>query len=379
MRILKLLAAAAFAVFAASCDGGDDANTIRIGVAGPMTGPNAAFGAQLKNGVEQAVNDINAAGGILGKTIELVPGDDVGEPRQGVSVANQFSAEGIRFVVGHFNSSVSLPASSIYAENGVLMITPGSTNPNITDRGLWNVFRTCGRDDQQGKVVGEYIAKNFADKKLAIVHDKTTYGKGLADETRKVVNGLGVTEVMYEGVNMGERDFSALVSKIKQAGADVVYWGGVHTEGGGLLRQMRDQGVQAQFISGDGIVTQEFAALAGDGVEGTLMTFGPDPQKRPEAAEVVKKFEARNYRPEAYTLYSYAAMQVIRQAAESAKSLDPRKVAEEIKSGKSWKTVIGDLSYDEKGDITRVDYVMYTWKKQDDGSYTYVENEPGAQ
>ena len=151
MRILKLLAAAALAVFAASCDGGDDANTIRIGVAGPMTGPNAAFGAQLKNGVEQAVNDINAAGGILGKTIELVPGDDVGEPRQGVSVANQFSAEGIRFVVGHFNSSVSLPASSIYAENGVLMITPGSTNPNITDRGLWNVFRTCGRDDQQGK------------------------------------------------------------------------------------------------------------------------------------------------------------------------------------------------------------------------------------
>ena len=184
---------------------------------------------------------------------------------------------------------------------------------------------------------------------------------------------------MYEGVNMGERDFSALVSKIKQAGADAVYWGGVHTEGGGLLRQMRDQGVQAQFISGDGIVTQEFAALAGDGVEGTLMTFGPDPQKRPEAAEVVKKFEARNYRPEAYTLYSYAAMQVIRQAAESAKSLDPRKVAEEIKSGKSWKTVIGDLSYDEKGDITRVDYVMYTWKKQNDGSYTYVENEPGAQ
>lgn len=379
MRIMKLLAAAALAVFAASCDGGDDANTIRIGVAGPMTGPDAAFGAQLKNGVEQAVNDINEAGGILGKTIELVPGDDVGQPRQGVSVANQFSAEGIRFVVGHFNSSVSQPASSIYAENGVLMITPGSTNPNITDRGLWNVFRTCGRDDQQGKVVGEYIAKTLEGKKLAIVHDKTTYGKGLADETKKVVNALGVTEVMYEGVNKGERDFSALVSKIKQAGAEAVYWGGVHTEGGGLLRQMRDQGVDAQFISGDGIVTQEFAALAGDGVEGTLMTFGPDPQKRPEAAEVVKKFEARNYKPEAYTLYSYAAVQVIRQAAESAKSLDPRKVADEIRSGKAWKTVIGDLSYDEKGDITRVDYVMYTWTKQDDGSYTYVENEAGAE
>lgn len=373
MRVVKVLAISLVAVLLASCGGGE--KKLKFGVAGPMTGSDAAFGGQLKNGVEQAVADINAAGGIMGQQIELVSGDDVGDPKQGVSVANQFTGEAVSFVVGHFNSGVTEPASDVYAENGILMITPGSTNPRITDRGLWNVFRTCGRDDQQGKIAGEYIANNLAGKTLAIVHDKTTYGKGLADETKKAVNGLGVTEVMYEGVNKGERDYSALVSKIKQSGAEVVYWGGVHTEGGGLLRQLRDQGVSAQFIGGDGIVTQEFASLAGAGVEGTMMTFGPDPQKRPEAAAVVQKFLARNYRPEAYTLYSYAAVQVVAQAAESAQSLDPMKVAEEIKKdGKVWKTVIGDLSFDKKGDITRVDYVMYSWKKQPDGSFTYEQN-----
>jgi branched-chain amino acid transport system substrate-binding protein len=180
--------------------------------------------------------------------------------------------------------------------------------------------------------------------------------------------------VLYEGINAGERDFSALVSKIKASGADLVYWGGVHTEGGSILRQMRAAGVAAVMMGGDGIATNEFAALAGPGTEGTLMTFGPDPQKRPEAQEVLKKFDARNFKPEAYTLYSYAALQVIQEAAKSTATLDPRKIALEIRSGKAWKTVIGDLSFDQKGDVMRIDYVMYTWKKQADGTITYVQN-----
>jgi branched-chain amino acid transport system substrate-binding protein len=372
MRFIKLISVIILAGLVASCGSGEQ--KLKFGVAGPVTGSDAAFGGQLKNGVEQAVADINEAGGILGQKIELIAGDDVADPKQGVSVANQFIGEGVTFVVGHFNSGVTEPASDRYFESGLLMITPGSTNPKITERGYWNVFRTCGRDDQQGKVAGEYIAKNLAGKKIAVVHDKTTYGKGLADETKKTINSLGINEVLYEGVTKGERDYSALVSKIKQSGAEIVYWGGVHTEGGGLLRQLRDQGVTAIFMGGDGIVSQEFASLAGAGVEGTLMTFGPDPQKRPEAAAVVQKFLAKNYKPEAYTLYSYASVQVIAQAAEAIKSLDPQKVAAEIHSGKVYKTVIGDLSFDKKGDITRVDYIMYTWKKQQDGSFGYVEN-----
>jgi branched-chain amino acid transport system substrate-binding protein len=277
-------------------------------------------------------------------------------------------------VVGHFNSGVTEPSSDVYAENGILMITPGSTNPKITERGLANVFRVCGRDDQQGKIAGEYIAANFKDKKVAIAHDKTTYGKGLADFTRKYAKELGVKEVLYEGINIGEKDLSALVSKIKASGADLVYWGGLHTEGGLLVRQMRDQGVKAPLMGGDGIASNEYAAIAGAGAEGTLMTFGPDPRKHAEAKAVVAKFQAKQINPEAYTLYSYAAVEVIAQAAAAIKSSDPKKIAAEVRTGKPYKTVIGELKYDKKGDITRPDYVIYTWKKGADGKVTYVEN-----
>ena len=375
MKSAATLAALALALAAlfGGCDSGPE--RLKMGVAGPMTGTDAAFGAQLKNGVEQAVADINAAGGINGQQIELFVGDDAADPRQGVSVANNFLGEGIHFVVGHFNSGVTMPASEVYVDNGMLMITPSSTNPMVTERKLWNVFRTCGRDDQQGGVAGKYIAEHLKDKKVAIVHDKTTYGKGLADETKKAMNNGGVTEVLYEGVGAGEKDFSALVSKLKNAGVEVLYWGGVHTAGGLVLRQMRDQGLGAVFMSGDGIASDEFAAIAGPGAEGSLMTFGPDPQKLPEAKETIQKFEAREYKPEAYTLYSYAAVQIIKQAIEATKSVDPKTVAAYMRTGVVFNTVIGDIAFDDKGDIKQVAYVMYTWTKQPDGRITYVQNE----
>ena len=322
---------------------------IRLGVAGPITGPNASFGAQLRNGVEQAVEDINAAGGILGQRITLSIGDDVSDPRQGVSVANKFIGDGVRFIVGHFNSGVTMPASEVYAENGAVFITPSATNPRITERGLWNAFRTCGRDDQQGAVAAAYLVRNFAGKRVAIVHDKTTYGKGLADETQKAMNAAGLKEVIYEGVNTGEKDFSALISKLKAANVDIVYWGGLHTEGGLIVRQMRDQGVTAPMMSGDGIADNEFASIAGPGAVGTLMTFPPDPRNRPEARAIVEKFRtARRFEPQAYTLYSYAAVQIFQQAAVATNSLDPKKIAEFMRTGHVFKTVIGDISYDKR-------------------------------
>jgi branched-chain amino acid transport system substrate-binding protein len=364
------LAAAATAVFVLAHPA---AAEVKIAIGGPLTGPAAAQGAQLKNGAEQAIADLNAKGGINGEKITLSFGDDASDPKQGVSVANKLSGDGVTFVVGHYNSGVSIPASDVYAENNIVMISPASTNPKLTDRGLWNTFRTCGRDDQQGKLAGDYIMKNFAGKKIAVVHDKTTYGKGLADEMRKVINAAGVKEVLYEGINTGEKDFSALVSKIKASGADLVYWGGIHTEGGLILRQMREQGVGAVMMGGDGLATDEFAAIAGPAAEGTLMTFGADPMKRPEAAEVAKRFEQKGIKPEAYTLYSYAAFQILAQAAAGAKSVDPQKVAEVMHSGAPFKTVLGDIAYDKKGDITRLDYVMYTWKKVGD-RITYVQD-----
>jgi branched-chain amino acid transport system substrate-binding protein len=348
---------------------------IKIGVAGPVTGPNAAFGAQLKNGVEQAVEDINAAGGVNGQKLQIVVGDDVSDPKQGVSVANKFVSEGVKMVVGHFNSGVSIPASEVYQEAGIVQVTPASTNPRFTERNMWNTFRTCGRDDQQGLVAGTYLSNNFKGKKVAIVHDKTPYGKGLADETQKAMNAKGLKEVIYEGVNTGEKDYTALVSKLKQQNVDVVYFGGLHTEAGLIIRQMRDQGLQAPMMSGDGIVSAEFTSIAGPGADGTLMTFAPDPRKNPNAQDVVKKFRAKNFEPEAYTLYSYAATQILVEAAKQANSTDGKKIADAMKAGKPFKTVIGDISFDKKGDITRPDYVMYVWKKGADGKIDYSGNE----
>jgi branched-chain amino acid transport system substrate-binding protein len=365
---LALVAAVAFA--------GSAQAQIKFGVTGPFTGPNASFGAQIKNGVEQAVADVNAAGGINGQKITLSYGDDVSDPKQGVSIANKFASEGIKFVFGPFNSGVTMPSSEVYQENGAILITPSATNPKITERGMWNMFRVCGRDDQQGLVAGDYILKNFKGKKIAVVHDKTTYGQGLADEMRKKLNAGGMKEVLYEGINIGEKDFSALVSKIKASGADLVYFGGVVTEGGLIVRQMRDQGIKAPLMGGDGITSDEFAAIGGPGAEGTLMTYGPDPRKKPEAKAIVDKFRtSKKFEPESYTLYSYAMVQIVQQAAAAAKSLDPKKVADTMHSGMKFKTVIGDISFDKKGDVTRLDYVVYVWKKNQDGKITYVEIE----
>jgi branched-chain amino acid transport system substrate-binding protein len=345
---------------------------IKIGIGGPVTGPDATFGAQLRMGVEQAVEDINASGGILGQPLIISVGDDAADPKQGVSVANKFVGDEVSFVIGHFNSSVTMPTSEIYAENNILNITPASTNPLITERGLSTVFRTCGRDDQQGSVAARFLAAQKG-KAIAIIHDKSTYGKGLADETRKNLEAVGIKAVLYEGLNKGEKDYSAIVSKIKASGAGIVFWGGVHTEAGLLVRQMRDQGVDAVMMAGDGIASDEFAAIGGPAVEGTFMTFPPDPRNRPEAARAVQEFRAKDFNPETYTLYSYAAVEIIKQAAEAAKSADPSAVAQVMHSGMMFKTVIGDLSYDKKGDVTRADYVVYVWRKGPDGRVSYYE------
>ena len=346
---------------------------IKIGVIGPLTGPNAAIGAQLKNGAEQAAEDLNEKGGINGEKIVLVFGDDASQPAQGVSVANSFVGEGVKFVLGAYNTGVTMPSSEVLAENGILQVTPASTGVNVTERKLWNIFRTCGRDDQQGGVAGKYVVEKLKGKKIAIVHDKSPYGKGLADETKKAMNAAGVTEVVYDGVNTGEKDFTALVSKIKASGAEVVYWGGLYTEGGLIVRQLKDQNVNAVLMGGDGIAADEFAQVAGPGAEGTLMTFAPDPRKRPEAKAALAKFDARKYSPAGYTLYTYAALEIIAQAATATKSLDPKVVAAEMHKGAAYKTVIGDIAFDAKGDITRPDYVMYTWTKGADGKITYTE------
>lgn len=338
---------------------------IKIGTAGPITGSNATFGAQLKAGAEQAVADINAKGGVLGKKLELSVGDDACDPKQAVSVANKFAADKVVFVAGHFCSSSSIPASKVYLEEGILQITPASTNPKLTDEGGWNTFRTCGRDDQQGAVAGAYIAKEFKGRKIAVLHDNTAYGKGLADETKKAMNKAGAKETLYSAYVPGERDYSAIVSRMKQAGIELIYIGGYHTETGLIIKQARQQGMNVSIMGGDALVTNEFWQIAGEQGEGTMMTFPSDPRRRPTAQAVVKAFNAKKIDPEGYVLYSYAAVEIWAKAAEKAGTTDPKKVAEVLKAGK-WDSVLGPISYDKKGDVTVSDYVFYIWHN---GSY----------
>jgi len=359
MKKILLAGVAAFAVAGIMAASPASAQ-IKIAAAGPMTGSNASFGAQLKEGAEQAVADINAKGGVLGKQLVLSIGDDACDPKQAVSVANKFASEGVVFVAGHFCSSSSIPASKVYTEEGILQITPASTNPKFTDEGSWNTFRDCGRDDQQGLVAGTYIAKEFAGHKVAILHDNTAYGKGLADETKKAMNKAGLKETLYSAYVPGERDYSAIVSRLKEAGIDLAYIGGYQTETGLILKQAKQQGMKLTVMGGDALVTKEFWDITGPEGEGTLMTFPSDPRARPTAAAVVKEFTDKKIDPEGYVLYAYAAIQEWAQAAEKAKTTDAKKVAEVLRAG-TWDTVLGKISYDKKGDITVSDYVFYIW------------------
>ncbi|WP_405041421.1 branched-chain amino acid ABC transporter substrate-binding protein [Parvibaculum sp.] len=342
---------------------------IVIGVAGPMTGSEAVFGEQFVHGAKKAVADINAKGGVLGKQLELVMGDDACDPKQAVSVANDMASKGAVFVAGHYCSGSSIPASDVYAESNIVQISPASTNPDFTERKLPNVFRVCGRDDAQGPTAAEYVSAHFAGKRIAVVDDKSTYGKGLADQFAKALNAKGTQEVLHESISAGEKDYSPLVAKLKQAKADVVYFGGYKTEGGLIVRQMREQGLATVLIGGDALVTDEFWSITGPAGEGTLMTFGPDPRLNPENAALVASFRADNYEPEAYTLYTYAAIQAWAQAAEKAGTTDAAKVEAVLKS-EHFDTVLGKVGFDAKGDMDAPGYVFYVWKN---GKYAYAD------
>jgi len=337
-----------------------------VGIAGPFTGQLAAYGEQYTQGAKKAVDDINAAGGINGEKLVLEMGDDACDPKQAVNVANQLASKGVKFVAGHFCSGSSIPASKVYEEEGILQITPASTNPKFTDEGGWNVARVCGRDDAQGKVAGAFLAKNYAGKKVAIVDDKSAYGKGLADETRKAMNAAGLTEALNESINAGEKDYSALVSKLKDAGVEAVYFGGYHPEAGLILKQMGEQGLKARMLSGDSMNAAELWTIAGEAATNLIFTFAPEPRNFESAKKVVDEFKAGGYDPEGYTLYTYAAFQMYKAGAEATKSTDSQKIAEWLRAGNAVPTVLGEIKLDSKGDLTDPKYVWYTFK---DGKY----------
>jgi branched-chain amino acid transport system substrate-binding protein len=346
---------------------------IKVGVAGPLTGSNAAFGTQLKTGADLAISDINAAGGLLGKKLVLVAADDACDPKQAVTAANTLVTDGVVMVDGHFCSSSSIPASAVYTDAGIIQISPASTNPTYTDQGTAFTFRTCGRDDQQGKVAAEYIVKHFPAAKIAVLDDNSTYGKGIADQVRANLAKLGATVTYNASYTAGDKDYTALVSRMKQEGITLVYLGGYYADTGLIVREGATQGFTPQYFSEDAAATQDFWTTAGPAAEGTLLTFPPPAEKASTAAKAVAELTAQKLDPTGYVLYSYATIQVWAEAAAKAGTTDGAKVGAELKSGGPWPSVLGPITFDAKGDVVDAAYAIY---KFHNGNYTVYAMQP---
>ena len=346
------------------------ASTIKLGIAGPLTGDQGAFGQELKNGAIIAVEEWNSKGGVLGRKVEVVWGDDQHDPKQAVAVANKFLNEGVVGVIGHFNSSCSIPASTIYHEGKIVQITPASTNPQFTERGLWNVFRACGRDDQQGSVAAAFIARRLKRSRIAVLHDKTTYGQGLADETVKALEKAKIKPVYYGGITQGEKDYRPVLTAMKQKNPEVLFYGGIYPEAILLTKQMRELGMKTVFVSGDGVWQQEYIDIAGKDAEGAFVTFTPDQAKIKEAQGVIKKHKERfGSEVGALTVYSYAAANILLEAIAATKSTNGPKLADHIRKTK-WKTALGPIQFDKKGDVLVSPFVVWEVK---DGKFAEVK------
>ncbi|MEO5757218.1 MAG: branched-chain amino acid ABC transporter substrate-binding protein [Mesorhizobium sp.] len=336
---------------------------VTIALVAPLTGPIAAYGDLVRNGAQAAVDNINKSGGIGGEKVVLKLADDAGDPKQGVSVANQLVGEGVHFVVGPVTSGVAIPVSDVFAENNILMVTATATAPDLTSRGLSNVFRSCGRDDQQADVAANYVLQHLKDKRVAVIHDNGVYGKGLADAFKKVINAGGINEVVYASVTPGEKDLSALVARLKSEKAEVIYFGGFHPEGGLLARQLADIQVKAQIIGGEGLSNTEYWAIANDAAAGTIFTNASDATKNPASADALKILKEKNIPPEAFTLNAYAAVEVLKAGIDRAgTSTDTAAIATALKDGKPIKTAIGELTYSQNGDLSSPRFSLFTWK-----------------
>ena len=335
---------------------------ILIGFAGPMTGPRAWSGQQFQRGAEQAVSDINRVGGVLGQQLTLIVGDDASDARQAEAVADKLIADGVALVIGHRTSDMTKAAAHIYAAAGVIQITPSSTNPALTEQGIKTFFRVCGRDDQQTILAADYLHQNWAGKSIGIIHDNSSYGMGLAQQTRQRLHALGTREKLFRSFEPGQLDYGELLAEVKRQGIEVLYTGTYSSESALIVRQARDAGLDFQLVSADALHNSDFWLIAGKAGIGARFTFDIDPRTRREAYSIVQHFRAVGYEPEGYTIHTYAALQVWAQAVEKAGTVDSQEVAK-VMHQQSFDTVLGNLSFDEKGDLTQHAFAWYQWQE----------------
>ncbi len=341
---------------------------IKIAMVLPATGPVTQYGDMVKEGVTTAVELANAAGGINGKKIELVTVDDACEPKQGPVAANRVVNAKIGYVVGPVCSGAAIAAVPVYNNEGVVVVTPSATSPALTEGKNYHfIFRTIGRDDQQGPAAAKFIAEKIKPKKVAVLHDKQSYGQGIASSVRDDLKKAGVQVALFEGINAGDSDYSAVITKLKSAGVDFVYYGGYHPEMGLLLRQAGEQGLKVRMMGPEGVGNPEVNAIAGPAVEGMLLTLPADFAANPKNAAVVKAFKDKKRDASgAFQITAFTATQVIIDSIKAVGD-NPAKVAEHMHKA-TFETPLGAIGWDKKGDLKSFDFQVFEWHK--DGSKT---------
>ncbi len=348
------------------------AKDIKVAIVGAMSGPVAQYGDMEFTGAKQAIADINAKGGINGDKLVGVEYDDACDPKQAVAVANKVINDGIRYVIGHLCSSSTQPASDIYEDEGILMITPAATNADLTTRGYKMIMRTTGLDSDQGPTAAKYILGEIKPQRIAVIHDKQQYGEGLARSVQDSLKKSGGNVVLFEGITAGDKDFSTLVARLKKENIDFVYFGGYYPEMGQILRQSRAAGLKTRFMGPEGVGNSSLSNIAGAASEGMLVTLPKRYDQVPANKPVVDALKAKKSDPTGpFVWTTYAALQSLKTGIERSKSEEPADIVKNLKEGAPVPTVMGDLSWDAKGDLKGFEFGIFTWHA--DGSSTAVK------
>ncbi|GJD74480.1 branched-chain amino acid ABC transporter substrate-binding protein [Methylobacterium goesingense] len=379
MPTLTSASCAMILALAACLASGHAGAQVRIGLSAPLTGPDAAFGQGLRLGAEQAVADLNRAGGVNGQRLVLVVADDAGDGKQGLAVAQRFATERVGLVVGPFHAGVAGLALPAYADAGIVAILPGSGFPGLTAKGLWNVFRAMPNDGEQAAAAAAYLLRRHPGQRIGLVHDKSPFGRGLAEEVGRLLKAQGQSEVAFETLPRGERDAGALVARLKRARVEAVYFGGLGPEAALLLRGLREAGLNVPLVGTDGLADPAFPQAAGPAAEGTVMTLTPEPRKLPDpkGARGPRTPEA-----DAVAARAYAAVEVLRQGVEGARTAEARAVAAYLRQGVTVRTFLGEIAFDGKGDLRadprRPAFGLQVWRRTPDGRIDYAGNDADA-
>lgn len=327
---------------------------VRIGASAPLTGPQAHLGKDNENGTRMAIDDANAKGIVIGGRkvhFELISEDDQADPKTATIVAQKLVDNKVSGVIGHMNSGTSIPAEKIYSDNGIVQISPSATAVAYTAQGFKTAFRVMANDAQQGRVLGEYAAKNLAAKKIAVIDDRTAYGQGLADEFIKAAQANGAQIVAHEYTNDKAMDFTAVLTAVKGKKPDLLFYGGMDAQGGPMAKQLRALALNLKFMTGDGSYTPEFIKLAGDAAEGAYASLpGVTLDKMPGGKEFSDRFVAKYQPIQLYAPYCYDAVNVMIAAMQKAGSADPAKYLPAL-AGISYDGVTARIQFDEKGDL----------------------------